>query len=90
MFEHLLHTNIRYFLSILMLHTKMQYGQTCVTHKNMISKCACILFLHIKVCNVLFSFTFFRIWTDAYKNVPKAGTVRLTCFLSFGPRHSLC
>ena len=44
MFEHLLHTNMRYFLSILMLHTKMKYGRTYVAHKNMISKCVCTFF----------------------------------------------
>ena len=49
--------------------------------KNMISKCVCTSFLHMKMCNVLFSFTFFRIWTDAYQNVPKAERIRVTYFL---------
>ena len=38
-------------------------------------------FLHVKMCNVLFSLTFFRIWTDAYQNVPKAERIWFTCFL---------
>ena len=38
------------------------------------------LFLHMKMCNVIFSFTFFRIWTDVYQNVPKAERVRFTYF----------
>ena len=38
-------------------------------------------FLHIKKCVISFSvLPFFRIWTDAYQNVPKAGRVRFTCF----------
>ena len=57
---------MRYFVSILMLHMKMLYGRTYVTHKNMISKCVCacffffffFFFLHMTMCNVLFSFTF--------------------------------
>ena len=40
MFEHLLHTNMRYSLSILMFKWKCN-GWTYVTHKNMISKCVC-------------------------------------------------
>ena len=62
---------MRHFLSILM------YSRTYVTHKNMISKCICTFFLHMKMYNVLFSFTF----SDAYQNVPKAERVRFTCFL---------
>ena len=38
------------------------------------------LFLHMKMCNVYFTFTFFRIWTAAYQNVPKGSRVSFTCF----------
>ena len=43
------------------------------------------LSLHMKICNVLFSFIlfyfiFFRIGTDVYQNVQKAERVRFTCF----------
>ena len=51
-----------------MLHTKILYLSVSA------------LFLDMQKCNVLFSFTFFRIWTDAYQNVPKAERVRFTCF----------
>ena len=79
MFEHLLHTNMRYILSV-MLHTKMYYGRTYVTHKNMMSYFS--TFLHMKMCNVHFVFTFFRIRTAAYQNVPKGSRERVsfTCF----------
>ena len=53
------------------LHYTQKYG---------IKVCLHLFFLHMKICDVLFSFTFFRIWTDAYKNVPKAERVRFTCF----------
>ena len=47
-----------------------------------------LLFLHMKMCNVHFSFTFCVIWTAAYQNVQKGEVVSFT-FLRFGPRHSL-
>ena len=59
MFEHLLHMNMRYILSILMLHTKMQYGRTYVTHKNMISKCVCTFYFYIWKCVMSFSVLIF-------------------------------
>ena len=59
MFEHLLHTNMRYFLSKLCYIRKCNI-QTYVIHKNMISKCVCTFFFkRMKKCNVLFNFTFF-------------------------------
>ena len=70
----------KYEILSVMLHTKMYYGRTYVTHKSMLS---CIsTFLHMKICNLHFSFTFFRIWTAAYQNVPKGSRdrVSLTCF----------
>ena len=80
--DRIYYTRIRY--EIFCVHTYVTYEnviwRTYVTHKNMISKCVCTFFLHMKMCNVLFSFTFFRIWTDAYQNVPKAERVRFTCF----------
>ena len=89
--------NVRTFVTheyeIFFVHTSVTYEKVIwpnyVTHKNMISKCVCTFVLHMKMCKVLFSFTFFRIWTDAYQNVPKAERVRFTCVLRFGPRHSL-
>ena len=78
MFQHLLHTNMSYILSLLMLHTKMQYGRTYVTHKNVIT--GVCTFLRMKIINVHFSFTFFRIWTAAYQNVPEGERVSFTCF----------
>ena len=60
MFEHLLHTNMRYFCPYLCYIRKCNMADM-VTHKNMISKCVCtFFFLHMKMCNVLFSFTFFQ------------------------------
>ena len=49
-----------------------------MSHKNMISYVC--TFLHMKMCNVHFSFTSFRIWTAAYQNVPDGEGVSFTCF----------
>ena len=59
MFEHLLHTNMRYFL----VHTYVTYENViwpnlCYTQKYDIWV-RLHFFLHMKMCNVLFSFTFF-------------------------------
>ena len=79
MFEHLLHMNMRYFCPYLcyiqkcnmaepMLHTKIWYLSVSAR------------FLHMLMCSVFFSFPFFRIWKDAYQNVPKAERVRFIYF----------
>ena len=44
MFKYLLHTNMRYLLSLLTLYTKMYHGRTYVTHKNMVS-CICTFYV---------------------------------------------
>ena len=80
--------NVRTFVTheyeIFFVHTYVTYENEiwpnlCYTQKYDISV-SLHPFLHMKMCDILFSFTFFRIWTDVYQNLPKAERVRLTCF----------
>ena len=71
--------NVRTFVT----HENVIWPNLCYTQKYDIKVCLHLFFfffLHMKMCNVLFSFTFFRIWTDAFQTVPKAERVRFTCF----------
>ena len=76
-------TFVTHECEIIFVHTYVTYENVicpnlCYT-QNMISKCVCTFY--ICKCEMSFSaLLFFRIWTDAYQNVPKAERVRFTRF----------
>ena len=59
MFEHLLHTNMGYFCLYLCYIRKCNMAEPMLHTKIWYLSVSALFFLHMKMCNVLFSFTFF-------------------------------